>query len=216
MPFTLKYIALRVSDLRAAEDYYAKVFAMTLLFRESEQDAETWRTLRPEVDWDGAESAGITIDMVSLRRDAFVLALFRGTPAPDAVFEFCVGIELDEIGAVRSRLPNPTNVIESRPDNLRFEDPFGFRWAVQRTDARVQEQRRDRGALARPTRLAAELGRDTDVDLDTPLERGDVDPLDLRVRTFAERAEEDGRDARGGKERRVGPERHAGDLRLRP
>ena len=135
MPFTLKYLALHVSDLRAAENYYAEVFAMTLLFRESEQDAETWLTLRPEVDWDDAESAGITIDMVSLRRDAFVLALFRGTPAPGAVFEFCVGLELEEIGAVRSRLPNPTNVIESRPDNLRFEDPFGFRWTVQRMDA---------------------------------------------------------------------------------
>ena len=93
MPFTLKYIALHVSDLRAAEDYYARVFAMALFFRESQQDAETWRTLRPDVTWDDAESAGITIDMVALRRDAFVLALFRGTPAPDAVFEFCVGLE---------------------------------------------------------------------------------------------------------------------------
>ena len=135
MPFTLKYVALHVSDLRAAEKYYAKVFAMTLLFRESKGDAETWHTLRPEVDWDDAEAAGIAIDMVSLRRDAFVLALFRGTPTPDAVFEFCVGLELDEIGAVRSRLPNPTNVIESRPDNLRFKDPFGFRWAIQPPDA---------------------------------------------------------------------------------
>jgi catechol 2,3-dioxygenase-like lactoylglutathione lyase family enzyme len=135
VPFTLKYVALHVSDLRAAEDYYAKVFAMTLLFRESRQDAETWRTLRPEFDWNDAEAVGISIDMVSLRRDAFVLALFRGTPAPGTVFEFCVGLELDEIDAVRSRLPQATNVIERQPDSFRFEDPFGFRWAVQRSDA---------------------------------------------------------------------------------
>jgi catechol 2,3-dioxygenase-like lactoylglutathione lyase family enzyme len=135
VPFTLKYVALHVSDLRAAEDYYAKVFAMTLLFRESQQDADTWHTLRPEDDWDDADAAGTTIDMVALRRDAFVLALFRGTPAPGAVFELCVGLELEEIGAVRSRLPHSTNVIESQPDSLRFVDPFGFRWAVQRTDA---------------------------------------------------------------------------------
>jgi len=135
VPFTLKYVALHVSDLRAAEKYYAKVFAMTLLFRESKGDAETWHTLRPEVDWDDAEAAGIAIDMVSLRRDAFVLALFRGSPASGTVFELCVGLELDEIGAVRSRLPHPTRVIESQPDSLRFVDPFGFRWAVQRTDA---------------------------------------------------------------------------------
>jgi hypothetical protein len=84
---------------------------------------------------DDAEAAGITIDMVSLRRDAFVLALFRGTPVPGTVFELCVGLELDEIGAVRSRLPHPANMTESRPDNLCFEDPFGFRWTVQRTEA---------------------------------------------------------------------------------
>ena len=135
MSFALKYVALYVPDLRAAEDFYRAVFAMTRLFRESARDDGTWCTIRPEVDWDDAESAGITIDMVALRREAFVLALFRGEPQPGTVFELCVALPADEIGAVHARLPRAATVIESQPNNLRFEDPFGFRWAVQQDDA---------------------------------------------------------------------------------
>jgi catechol 2,3-dioxygenase-like lactoylglutathione lyase family enzyme len=135
MAFALKYVALHVPDLRAAEDSYATVFAMTPLFRESAQDDGTWCTIRPEVDWDGAAAAGITVDMVALRRDTFVLALFRGEPQPGTVFELCVGLPPDEVGAVRARLPRAAAVIESQSDDFRFEDPFGFRWAVQHDDA---------------------------------------------------------------------------------
>ena len=135
MPFSLKYLALYAPDLRAAEAFYRRVFAMSLLFRESEQADGSWYTVHPEVDWDDAVAARITVDMVALRRDAFVLALFRGEPAPGTVFELCVGLPLDELGAVAARLPRAATVIESRPDNLRFEDPFGFRWAVQGHDA---------------------------------------------------------------------------------
>jgi catechol 2,3-dioxygenase-like lactoylglutathione lyase family enzyme len=135
VPLSVKYVALYVPDLRAAEAFYGRVFAMTLLFRESEQEGGTWCTLRDELEWEDAEAAAIRIDMVALRRDAFVLALFRGKPAPGTVLELCVGLPLDEIGALSARLPPTATVIESRPDNVRFEDLFGFRWAVQRADA---------------------------------------------------------------------------------
>jgi len=134
MAFALKYVALHVPDLRAAEDFYLTVFAMTPLFRESAQDDGTWCTIRPEVGWDGLVAAGLTVDMVALRRDAFVLALFRGEPQPGTVFELCVGLPPGEVGAVRARLPQGATVIESQPGNFRFEDPFGFRWAVQHDD----------------------------------------------------------------------------------
>ena len=135
MAFALKYVALHVPDLRAAEGFYVTVFAMTPLFRESARDDGTWCTIRPEIDWDEADAAGITVDMVALRRDAFVLALFRGEPQPGTVYELCVGLPPDEVGAVRARLPRAAAVIESQPGSFRFEDPFGFRWAVQPGDA---------------------------------------------------------------------------------
>ncbi len=62
--------------------------------------------------------------------------------------------------------------------------------------------------------LGAELGRDGDVGLDAALERPDVDPLDLGVRSLPERAEEHGRHPRGGEQRGVRPERHADELGL--
>jgi len=135
VPFALRYIALYVPDVHAAEDFFGSVFAMALLFRESEQADGTSSTLRPEIDWGAAETAHTGIDMVALRRDEFVLALFRGAPAPGTVFELCVGLPADEVSAVRERLPQAGLVIESRPDSFGFEDPFGFRWAVQREDA---------------------------------------------------------------------------------
>jgi catechol 2,3-dioxygenase-like lactoylglutathione lyase family enzyme len=133
--FVCKYIAVHVPDLRAAESFYCEAFAMDPLFRESEREDGAWHTLRPNLDWDDVHARGLVVHMVALRRDAFVLALFHGEPAPGTVFELCVGLSHEEVGSVAERLPPTATVIESRPDSLRFEDPFGFRWAVQRDDA---------------------------------------------------------------------------------
>jgi catechol 2,3-dioxygenase-like lactoylglutathione lyase family enzyme len=133
--FVCKYVALHVPDLRAAESFYCEAFAMDPLFRESEREDGTWHTLRANLDWDDVHARGLVVHMVALRRDAFVLALFRGEPAPGTVFELCVGLSPEEVGSVAERLPPTATVIESRPDGLRFEDPFGFRWAVQGDDA---------------------------------------------------------------------------------
>ncbi len=73
--------------------------------------------------------------MVALRRDAVALALFHGTPAPGTLFEISIGVTPKEADAIRARLGAEATVLESTPEWLRFEDPFGFRWAVQPHDA---------------------------------------------------------------------------------
>jgi catechol 2,3-dioxygenase-like lactoylglutathione lyase family enzyme len=133
--FVCKYVALHVPDLRAAEGFYREAFAMDLLFRESEREDGTWHTLRAGLGWDEADAHEIGVDMVALRRHAFVLVLFRGTPAPGTLFEICVGVQSEDTDAIRARLGREATVLESAPGWLRFEDPFGFRWAVQRHDA---------------------------------------------------------------------------------
>lgn len=135
MTFVCKYVALYVPDLRAAETFYREALAMELRFRESEREDGTWHTLRADLGWDDTDGRGIDVDMVALGRDAFVLALFHGTPAPGTLFEICVGMTRDEVKAVRTRLGGEARVLESTPGWLRFEDPFGFRWAVQPYDA---------------------------------------------------------------------------------
>jgi catechol 2,3-dioxygenase-like lactoylglutathione lyase family enzyme len=127
--FTCRYLALYVSELEAAESFYRDVFGLELLFREHEGDG-SWATLRPELDWAEARERGLGIDMVALRRDGFVLALFRGDPAPDTVYEICVEVPAEEVQRVRERLPAEATVTDDEPHSMRFVDAFGFRWAV--------------------------------------------------------------------------------------
>jgi catechol 2,3-dioxygenase-like lactoylglutathione lyase family enzyme len=130
-----KHIALFVSDLRAAEDFYRRILGMHILFRESELDGDdNWHTLHPEKGWEDAETAGIELAMVALKRDEFVLALFRGAPQPGTVLEICFGLSADAIRAVRARLRQEAITLEHSERWLRFDDPFGFRWTLQEPD----------------------------------------------------------------------------------
>ena len=129
MPLRCKYIALYVPDLATAESFYCAVFGMELMFRESEGDDRQWHTLEREIDWAEAEERGLRIDMAALQRDDFVLALFRGNPRPGAVHEICVELPVEELRKLPERLPPETSV-EVGERVLRFEDPFGFCWAV--------------------------------------------------------------------------------------
>ena len=135
MTFVCKYVALYVPDLRAAEAFYREAFAMDLLFRESEREDGTWHTLRADLDWDDADARGVEMDMVALRRDALVLALFHGTPAPGTLVEISIGVTSEKADAIRARLGAEATVLESASELLRFQDPFGFRWVVQPHDA---------------------------------------------------------------------------------
>lgn len=135
MTFVCTYVALHVHDLRAAESFYRDVFAMELLFRESEAEDGTWHTLRPDVDWEEANARGIRVDMLAVRRDGFVLALFPGTPSPGTVHEICIGVALDDLAEIRARVERAATVLEASPRWFRFQDPFGFRWSVQPDDA---------------------------------------------------------------------------------
>jgi catechol 2,3-dioxygenase-like lactoylglutathione lyase family enzyme len=138
MTLAYKYVALHVPDLRAAETLYRHVLGLELLFRESQSDDGTWHALRPELDWEDARSQGIEVGMVALGRDGFVLALFRGLPAPGTIYEICVGVATEEIEQIGARAQERALVQESNRTFLRFRDPFGFQWAVQPLDARFR------------------------------------------------------------------------------
>ena len=118
-------------------------------------------------------------------------------------------------GRSRSDTPRPRRALVPSYDHLLDEHQAARRPArgrrrpgrALRSLGRVRGDRwGDRGV---PRALATELGSDGDVDLDTLLERGNVDPLDLRVRTLAARAEEHGSGRRGCEQGGVGPVRDA-------
>jgi catechol 2,3-dioxygenase-like lactoylglutathione lyase family enzyme len=140
--FVCKYLALYVRDLRAAEEFYRRVFGMELLFRESHKD-DDWYALRSDVGWADVDARGIEVGMVALRREEFVLALFRGTPQQGTVHEICVGMSPDDIETVRAAVPE--SVIQgTSPLCIRLEDPFGFAWVVRQPETIF----RSRGEIA--------------------------------------------------------------------
>jgi catechol 2,3-dioxygenase-like lactoylglutathione lyase family enzyme len=130
-----KHVALHVPDLEHAERYYRDVFDLDVVTRESltggsVADDETWAQLPPTATWEDARSAGIEIQMVGLRRGDLLLALFPGHPQPGTVFLIAVVATVDEVAAVRGRLPNDTAIEVDQDEALTFLDPFGFRWQV--------------------------------------------------------------------------------------
>lgn len=132
-----RHVALLVPDVRAAEEYYSALFAMDLLFREGPAtaglDAGEWATLRPGVSWEQADTAGLTIGMVALRRDDVVLALFPGPASGAQVYAIGLVIAPDEIDAIRSSLPDDSVVEDDAPGWLSFVDRFGLRWQLAAT-----------------------------------------------------------------------------------
>jgi len=127
----VNHIALFVPDLRQAETFYQGVFGMQLLMRETELDDHLWYTLPPDKGWDDALAAGITLRMVALKRDNFILALFQGKPVPkDTALETGITMAAGEIAAVHDRLPNTVEIVHHEYGDLMFDDPFGYRWHV--------------------------------------------------------------------------------------
>jgi catechol 2,3-dioxygenase-like lactoylglutathione lyase family enzyme len=122
------HIALFVPDLQEAERFYQRVFDMALLMREAPKGDGPWYTLPLDKGWDDAKAAGIEIKMVALRRDAFVLPLFEGKPAPrETVLEIGVVMTAEDIAATRDRLPDSVTLLEHPLDTM-FRDPYGYTW----------------------------------------------------------------------------------------
>jgi catechol 2,3-dioxygenase-like lactoylglutathione lyase family enzyme len=119
-----------VPNLRSAEHYYQSVFDMELIGREAELSDGLWYTLPFDKGWDEAEAAGIELGMLLLRKDKFVLALFRGDASPGQVYVIGLTMPKDEIARVRARLPQEAQVSEDAPDYLEFRDPYQIIWQI--------------------------------------------------------------------------------------
>lgn len=130
-----KHVALHVPDLQRAEEFYRLVFELDVATREALIigrliDDEPWQQLPHTATWEDARLAGIDVQMVGLRRGDLLLALFPGTPQPGTVFLIAILATVEEISAVRDRLPGDTPVEVDQDDALTFVDPFGFRWQL--------------------------------------------------------------------------------------
>ena len=130
-----KHVALQVPDLQHAEEYYRHVFDLDVVTREaltgsSLSNDTTWAQLPQTATWEDARLAGLKIQMVGLRRDGLLLALFPGDPQPGTVFLIAVVAAAEEIASVRGRLPDDTSIEVDQDEAMTFVDPFGFRWQL--------------------------------------------------------------------------------------
>lgn len=130
-----RHVALFVgADLRAAEEYYARLFDLRVVVRESPQesgdiDAAVWAQLPRDKTWDDAEAAGVEIGMVALEREDFTLALFPVEPSGERFYALGLVMPAEEIAAVASRL-NDEAIEDHQGEWLAFVDRYGVRWQL--------------------------------------------------------------------------------------
>jgi len=128
------HIALIVTPLRQAEEFYRTLFALDVAFREAEA-ADGWDTLPADASWEDAEAAGISLGLCSLHRDAFTLALEEGVSSAGGRLSH-VGVQVDGEDLERLRTVAPAlgcQVVQDGPTILVFDDPYGVRWEMTTT-----------------------------------------------------------------------------------
>jgi catechol 2,3-dioxygenase-like lactoylglutathione lyase family enzyme len=126
------HIALRVERLRDAEALYRGLFELDVAFREAETP-EGWLTLPASADWDDAERAGITLDLVMLYRDGFRLALEASDPIAEKSRLSHLGVFVDDEELARLRkvaVDVGCEIVFDHPRALIFDDPHGVRWEL--------------------------------------------------------------------------------------
>lgn len=133
MYHAVHHIALRVADLRGAEDYYRALFGAAVAFREAKV-ADGWRTLPPDADWGDAENAGITLQLVMLAREGLRVALFRSDAeiaAAGRLDHINVEVNAPDLAAMRDRAPAlGCRVALDAPQAIILDDRYGVRWEL--------------------------------------------------------------------------------------
>ncbi len=128
--YGVTHIALRVTNLRAAEAFYCTLFDLAVAWREAET-ADGWKTLPLDKSWDDAHAANIQLGLVMLHRSGFALVLEAVDEVTDAGQLSHIGVqvgagELDRLRHAASRLG--CHMIHDQPTTLVFDDPYGVRW----------------------------------------------------------------------------------------
>jgi catechol 2,3-dioxygenase-like lactoylglutathione lyase family enzyme len=130
---SVTHVALRVTDLRQAEDFYSVLFDLQVASRQAEV-ADGWRTLPEGAGWQEAQAAGISLDLSVLHRDALRLALERAEDGVVAGGRLGhLGLEVTEAELERLRQAAPRlgcQVVQERRGLLVLDDPFGVRWEL--------------------------------------------------------------------------------------
>ena len=130
MSVSLDFIALYVTNLKEAEEYYRSLFGMDVITREAPMEDGVWYALPPDKGWADLDKAGIELGMLALRKDDLVLALFAGEPKPGQIFTIGLSMTADEMDKLHSRLPKKQVATYKEGKMLHFDDKFRLHWQI--------------------------------------------------------------------------------------
>ena len=133
---SVTHIALNVSPLEEAGEFYRELFRLEVAFREAETPAG-WATLPDDAGWAEARAAGIQLGLSALSRDSFTLAL-EGGDSPQRLSHLGLAVDPAEMDALRTRARELNcRLMLDRPDLIVFRDPYGVQWEIT-TSATLQ------------------------------------------------------------------------------
>jgi len=123
------HIALPVPAVPEAEEYYASLLGLDLVYRDICVDGE-WFGLQRYTDWRAADGATARISV--LARGALVLVLSDGTPgSPHGGCELGLRVTLANLNDLRIRVAeHGVDFSENAAGEMRFADRLGVRWHV--------------------------------------------------------------------------------------
>ena len=128
----LDHLAIRVSDVRRAEDFYREFFQMDVVLRARYQH-ERWDVLPSTYDYQEGHASGYFPEIVQLRNGALTLVLInagRGSVLSEPrVAHIGLRVPGETLSAIKAvALIRNFTVEQDERDAFRFTDPFGQTW----------------------------------------------------------------------------------------
>lgn len=132
---TVDHVAIRVANMRRAEEFYHDFFQMDVVVRARRGRDGGWEPLPPDYDWDAGVRAGIFAEMVYLRHAPLALVVLEAGRA--AVFHeprfghISLRVSSDALAAIRGQaLVRSFPVLRDQAHSFIFRDPFEITWHI--------------------------------------------------------------------------------------
>lgn len=131
MDSSFRHIALVVSNLKEAEEYYRTMFGLEILGRETMLNDGQWYQLPLDKEWEDFDAAGTEIMMLALRKGDVVIALFSGPELQGQVFSIGLTMSEADIAEVRAQLPPDITILIDHRSRLHFIDSYRILWQLE-------------------------------------------------------------------------------------
>lgn len=128
------HIAIRVADIRRAEEFYREFFQMDLVLRAWRNNG-TWEELPADYDWEQGIRQGMVADLVYLQHPPLTLALrYAGQSsvfAEPRLDYISLRVSPGTLLTIRAQaLVRAFPVVEDSPHAFIFRDPYGITWHI--------------------------------------------------------------------------------------